>query len=71
MTQKIDRLWHDSRSMSIRDWAVYLCICRYSFALWRWSRMEKISWTYRVRNEEVLLRVNQEGNILQTKSRNW
>jgi len=26
--------------------------------------MEKISWTDRVRNEEVLLRVNEERNIL-------
>ena len=28
--------------------------------------MEKISWTDRVRNEEVLHRVKQEGNILHT-----
>ena len=36
--------------------------------------MENISWTYRVRNEEVLHRVNQKGNILQAISRkraNW
>jgi len=26
--------------------------------------MEKISWTYHVRNEEVLLRVNEQRNIL-------
>jgi len=26
--------------------------------------MEKISWTDRVRNEEVLLRVNEQRNIL-------
>jgi hypothetical protein len=26
--------------------------------------MEKISWTDHVRNEEVLLRVNEQGNIL-------
>jgi hypothetical protein len=28
-----------------------------SFEMWCWRRMEKISWTDRVRNEEVLLRV--------------
>ena len=33
--------------------------------LWCWRRMEKISWTDRVRNEEVLLRVNEQRNILQ------
>jgi len=27
-----------------------------SFEMWRWRRMEKISWTERVRNEEVLLK---------------
>jgi len=29
-----------------------------SFEMWSWRRMKKISWTDRVRNEEVLLRVN-------------
>jgi hypothetical protein len=29
-----------------------------------WRRMEKISWTDHVRNEEVLLRVNEQKNIL-------
>jgi hypothetical protein len=33
--------------------------------MWWWRRMEKISWTDRVRNEEVLLRVNEQRNILQ------
>ena len=28
--------------------------------------MEKISWTDRVRNEEVLLKDKEEGNILHT-----
>jgi len=28
-----------------------------SFEMWCWRRMEKISWTDHVRNEEVLLRV--------------
>ena len=31
---------------------------RESFEMWCWRRMEKISWTDHVRNEEVLLRVN-------------
>ena len=35
-----------------------------SFEMWCWRRMEKISWTYHVRNEEVLLRVNEQRNIL-------
>jgi hypothetical protein len=36
--------------------------------------MEKISWTYRVRNEEVLHRVKEERNIEHTIKRrkaNW
>ena len=35
-----------------------------SFEMWCWRRMEKISWTDRVRNEEVLLIVNEQRNIL-------
>ena len=35
-----------------------------SCELWCWRRMEKISWTDHVRNEEVLLRVNEQKNIL-------
>ena len=31
--------------------------------MWCW-RMEKISWTDHVRNEEVLLQVNEQRNIL-------
>jgi len=34
------------------------------FEMWCWRRMEKISWTDHVRNEEVLLRVNEQRNIL-------
>lgn len=34
-----------------------------------WWRMEKIGWPDRVRNEEVLQRVKEEGNILQTIER--
>jgi hypothetical protein len=39
-----------------------------------WRRMGKISWTYRVRNEEVLHRVKEERNILHTiyiRKANW
>ena len=35
-----------------------------SFDMWCWRRMEKISWTDHVRNEEVLLRFNEQINIL-------
>ena len=35
-----------------------------------WKRMEKISWTDHVRNEEVLLRVNEQRNILH-EIRKW
>jgi hypothetical protein len=37
-----------------------------SFEVWCWRRMENISWTDRVRNEEVLRRVKEERNILHT-----
>jgi hypothetical protein len=42
--------------------------------MWCWRRMEKISWTDRVRNEEVLHRVKEERNILHKIKRrkaNW
>jgi len=35
-----------------------------SFEMWCWRRMEKISWTDHVRNEDVLLRVKEQSNIL-------
>ena len=35
-----------------------------SFEMRCWRRMEKIRWTDHVRNEEVLLRVNEQRNIL-------
>jgi hypothetical protein len=44
-----------------------------SFEMWCWRGMEKIGWTDRVRNE-VLRRVNEERNILQSikrKKANW
>jgi hypothetical protein len=42
--------------------------------MWFWRRMEKISWTYRVRNEKVLHRVKEDRNILQSikmRKVNW
>jgi len=41
-----------------------------SFEMWCWRRMEKISWTDHVRNEEVLLRVKEQRNIL-NEIRKW
>ena len=35
-----------------------------NFEMWCWRRMEKISWTDHVRNEDVLLRVKEQRNIL-------
>ena len=37
--------------------------------MWCWRRMEKIGWTDRVRNEEVLPRVKDESKILLTIKR--
>jgi hypothetical protein len=41
-----------------------------SFEMCCWRRMVKISWTYHVRNEDVLLRVNEQRNILH-EIRKW
>jgi hypothetical protein len=40
-----------------------------SFEMWCWRRMEKISWTDPVRNEEILLRVKKQRNILREVSK--
>jgi hypothetical protein len=45
-----------------------------SFEMWCWGRMEKISLTDHVGNEEVLLRVKEQRNILHVISKwkaNW
>ncbi|KDR18919.1 hypothetical protein L798_06657, partial [Zootermopsis nevadensis] len=45
-----------------------------SFEMWCWRRIEKIRWTDRVTNEEVLRRVNEQRSILQAITRrkaNW
>jgi hypothetical protein len=42
--------------------------------MWCWRRMEKISWTDHVRNEDVLLRVKEQRNILheiRKRKANW
>ena len=35
-----------------------------SFEMWCWKRVEKISWTDHVGNEEVVIRVKEQRNIL-------
>ena len=42
-----------------------------SFEMWCCRRMEKISWTDHVRNEEVLLRVNEQRNEIRKRKANW
>jgi len=45
-----------------------------SFEMWCWRRMEKISWTDHVRNEEELFRVKEQRNILheiRKRKANW
>ena len=45
-----------------------------SFEMWCWRRMEKISLTDHVRNEEVLLTANEQRNILheiRKRKANW
>ena len=45
-----------------------------SFEMWCWRRMEKISWTDHMRNEDVLLRVKEQRNILheiRKRKANW
>ena len=42
--------------------------------MWCWRRKEKIRWADHVRNEEVLLRVNEQRNILheiRKRKANW
>jgi hypothetical protein len=45
-----------------------------SFEMWCWRRMEKISWTDHMRNEEVLLRAKEQRSILheiRKQKTNW
>jgi hypothetical protein len=41
-----------------------------SFEVWCWRKMEKMSWTDHMRNEEVLLRVKEQRNILHILRKN-
>jgi len=57
-------------------WTLWAADQKYleSFEMWCRRRMEKTRWTDHVRNEKVLLRVNEQRNILQeTRKRkaNW
>jgi hypothetical protein len=47
-------------------WTLHLADQKYleSFEMWCWRRVEKVSWTNHVRNEEVLLRVKEQRSIL-------
>jgi len=42
-----------------------------SFKIWYWGRVKKISWTDRVKIEEVLKTVKEGKNILHTIKRRW
>jgi len=45
-----------------------------SFEMWCWRKMEKIGWTDRVRDEQVLQGIREEKNIVHTVNRrnvNW
>ena len=35
-----------------------------SFEMWCWRKMQNISWTDHVRNDEVLIKINEQRNIL-------
>ena len=58
------------------NWTLRKVVWKYleSFEMLCWRRMDKIIWTDRVRNMEVLHRVNEERNIIHTIKRrkaNW
>jgi hypothetical protein len=66
----------DLRVYGAENWALRTVNQKHleSFKMWYWRRMEKISWTDHVRNEEVLLRVKEKRNILHEISKrkaNW
>ena len=42
--------------------------------MWMWRRMEKISWSEKITNEEVLKRVGEEKqlmNMIRYRKKNW
>jgi hypothetical protein len=75
----IPLLWAIKKLSHITDYhncVLYIVTCKLleSFEMWCWRRMDKISWTDRVRNEEVLLRDKEQRNILHEISKrkaNW
>ena len=57
-------------------WTLHAADQKYleSFEMWCCRRMEKISWTDHVRNEDVLLGVNEQRNMLheiRKRKANW
>jgi hypothetical protein len=42
-----------------------------SFEMWCWRRMEKVSWTDHVTNDEVLSTVKEKKHILHRIKRKW
>ena len=65
--------WQELFHSKILYFILYF-IHNFSFEIWCWRRMEKISWTDHVRNEEVLLRVKGQRIILHETSKrkaNW
>ena len=56
----------EKKNIKSKTWTFRAADQKYleSFEMWCWRRMEKISWTDHVRNKEVLLRVNEQRNIL-------
>jgi hypothetical protein len=54
--------------------AAIINIFIYTHVMWCWKRMEKISWSDHVRNEDVLLKDKEQRNILHEISKrkaNW
>jgi hypothetical protein len=68
--------WYQKTNKTEKTWTLRAADQKYleNFEMWCWRRMEKISWTHRVGNEEVLLRVKEQRNILHEKAKqkaNW
>ena len=55
--------------LSVLSYSFYMRHPRPCFEIWWQNRMGKISWTDRVKSEEVLHRVNKGRNIIQTIKR--
>ena len=57
--------------LSVETWTFRTLDQKYlkSFEMWCWRRMEKMCWTGRVQNEELIHRVEEESSISQTINR--